>query len=62
MALVLPQATRITHVIPGERAMAEDFLEAQCSRCLRKPAEECDECFAVVLCSHCMRIHKEQDH
>ena len=42
--------------------MAEDFLDARCSRCLQTPAEECDECFAIVLCGHCMRIHKEQNH
>ena len=42
--------------------MAEDFLDAQCSRCLHKPAKPCDACLAVVLCRHCMRIHKDQDH
>jgi hypothetical protein len=42
--------------------MAEDLFDAQCSRCLHQPAEECDECFTIMLCRHCMRIHKEHDH
>jgi hypothetical protein len=42
--------------------MAEDLFDVQCSQCLRKPAEECDECFAIMLCRTCMRLHKEQEH
>jgi hypothetical protein len=38
--------------------MAEDFLDAPWRRCLHKPAKPCEACLAVVLCSHCMRLHK----
>jgi hypothetical protein len=42
--------------------MAEDLLDAPWSRCLHKPAKPCEVCLAVVLCSHCMRLHKAPDH
>ncbi len=49
------------HARKGE-SVVEDLLDAHCAWCQRTPAEECDVCFAVMLCRICMRKHKEEDH